>query len=304
LVIPAYWTTPAAAVLWQVTLHSTVAAAILMVWVRQLRLPCGPARQRILAVILVLPLLTAVMPGRRGFEFRERTAWLDSLRLLEIPLAGSVHLYHLVLALAAATVLVSLWQEVPPLFRRPRPEAGEPPAEVVRKVRSLPGWRRCRVHLAAQPGIFAALVGLPSRPQVVISKGAVEALAGDELEAVLRHENAHAHPRRWIATHLLYAVRCLQLFNPVALWAFREYMVETEIACDADAVAGRDPRPLARVLLRVYDGTDTGDVSARSLLRRRVDVLLGRVERAEEALSPISVLAAAAALLLLLPWIV
>lgn len=302
--IPAYWTTPAAAVLWQVTLHSTVAAAILMLWARQLRLPCGPARQRILAVILVLPLLTAVMPGRRGFEFRERTAWLDSLRLLEIPLAGGVHLYHLVLALAAATVLVSLWQEVPPLFRRPRPQAGEPPAEVVRRVRSLPGWRRCRVRVTAQPGIFVSLVGVPSRPRVVISKGAVEALAGDELEAVLRHENAHAHPRRWLATHLLYAVRCLQLFNPVALWAFREYMVETEIACDAEAVAGRDPRPLARVLLQVYDGTDTGDVSARSLLRRRVDVLLGRVERAEEALSPTSVFAAAAALLLLLPWIV
>lgn len=295
---------PAAAVLWQVVLHSAVAAGVLMVWARHLRLASGPARRRILSVILTLPLLTASMPGRSGYTFRERTAWLDSLRLLEIPLFGGFHLFHLVLLTAGVTAGVTLWQEVIPALRRLHPESAPPSAALLRRVRALSGWGRCRVSVTSQREIFVATVGLPSRPRLVVSQGALEKLSDEELEAVLRHENAHGRPRRWLGTHGLFALRLLQVYNPVALWAFREYTVETEIACDAEAVAGLDPRPLARALLRVYDDTATSDLSARSLLRRRVDILLGRSGDLDPSLSPISVLAAAVVLFLLLPWIV
>jgi hypothetical protein len=98
-------------------------------------------------------------------------------------------------------------------------------------------------------------------------------------------------------------VRLLQCYNPVALWAFREYCSELEIGCDAAAVRGRDPRVLARVLLRLYEATDRRDLPARGALRKRVNVLLAGGPQ-DHALPPYTVAVAAGALLGVLPWIV
>jgi beta-lactamase regulating signal transducer with metallopeptidase domain len=105
-------------------------------------------------------------------------------------------------------------------------------------------------------------------------------------------------------TLLLFLLRLVQLHNPVALWAFREYSMETEIDCDAAAVSGRNSKHLARALLKVYESTDVRDISVRSRLRKRVDILLGRTKRVDDDLPLSSVLLAALALLLVLPWIV
>jgi hypothetical protein len=102
---------------------------------------------------------------------------------------------------------------------------------------------------------------------------------------------------------VLFAVRLLQCYNPVALWVFREYCIEVEIACDSAAVSDRDPHVLARVLLRIYRGTDRRDLAARAALRKRVDVLLAGGAR-DAALPPFTVAAASLVMLLVLPWIV
>lgn len=297
--MPSWWYAPAAAVPWGVTLHSVLAAAVLFLWARRLRLAPGRTRRALLGLILLLPLLTATVPGRYGFDFRESWAWFDSARLLAVPVLGGLHLYHGVLVVAAATVLVSLRQELVPLLKLHRPAGVEPPPELVRRVRSLPGWEGCRVEITDDEGLFASTGGRPSSPRLWLSREVLE-LPPEQLEAVLRHELAHWR-RGWWVPHLLYAARLLQIYNPVALWAFREYTVETEIACDADAVAGRDPRPLARVLLQLYE--ESHGSAARSLLRRRVDLLLGRAEPGE-ALPPEAVPVAGALLLGILPWIV
>jgi Zn-dependent protease with chaperone function len=303
--IPAYWTSPIVAALWQVMLHSSIAAAIFTLWARRWPVPPGRVRRRMLETILVLPWITALVPGRGGFEFREQSAWLDSRRLLAIPLPGGLQLYHLALAMAAVTVGLSVWQEILPMLRRwcrgGKPE--DPPKALERRVRELPGWRRCRVRVCAEPGLHVATFGRPGRPRLVLSREVLELPAAD-LDAVLRHENAHWHGGRWWRTHLLFGARLLQLFNPVALWAFREYTVETEIACDADAADGHDPRPLARVLLRLYEDSATSGPGTRSTLRRRVDVLLGRIPRPPDGPSTAAVWTAGALLLVTLPWIV
>ena len=303
--------------MWQVILHSTVAAAAFALWSRRLRLPSGRARRSLLALLLLLPPLTAAVPGRGGDVFRDRLAWLDSSRLLALPLpwppawtpsGDRLHLFHLAAAVALLTVAAGLWQELAPVLRhRPRGSvSGGLPAPLVRRARALPGWQDLRITRAPGGEVSLATSGWPGRPHLTVTRGALERLAPHELDAALLHEHAHWRGGRWWLTHALFVVRLLQLFNPVALWAFREWVVETEIACDRDAVAvaAEGSRPLARALMTVYADTARSDVATRGILRRRVDALLGRVAIDDRAVTPGTVATVALVLAAVLPWLV
>ncbi len=301
----ALWQLPGATYLWQVALHSAVAGTILFTWSRHLELPSGRARRLLLAAVLVLPLVTAAVPGRRSTTFEERVAWFDSERVLALPLFHGLRVSHLVAGIGAATVLIALAQELLPSLQRVRRSGEALPADLGRRVRSLPGWERVTIQAVTGRPFYVATPGVPGRrPVLQISHDVLAALDEDELAAVLRHENAHWQRRRWLPLNLLFLVRLVQLYNPVALWVFRAYLLELEIACDADAVAGADRRPLARALLAFYDRTDPHDLAARGTLRRRVDILLGRHPHDDKALPVPAVAAAVAILLVTLPWIV
>lgn len=291
------------AYLWQVVLHSAVAGFVLYAWARRVGLPSGRSKRQLLALLLGLPLLTAAVPGRAGPEFRDRLAWLDSGRILAVPLVAGLRVHHVALAVLGTTVVVTLWQEVVPALRRPRRPPTAVPDHIVRLVRAQPGWERCEIVVDPATDIALATGGWPWRPRLLVSRGALSALSADELEVAVVHEHAHWQAGRWVHSHLLFAVRLLQPHNPVALWVFREYCLEVEIACDAAAVAGRDPRVLTRALLRIYEATHRRDVAARGALRKRVDVLLGAGVR-DDALPLATTLLASALLAVLLPWVV
>lgn len=299
------WQLPGATYLWQVALHSAVAGAILFTWSRHLELPAGRGRRLLLAVVLVVPLITAAVPGRRSTTFEEQVAWFDSERVLELPVFGALRVGHLAVGLGAATLLVAIGQELLPALQRVRWSGEALPAGLGRQVRALPGWKRVTIQAVTGRPFYVATTGVPGRvPSLLISHDVLAALDAEELAAVLRHENAHWQRRRWLPLHLLFAVRFVQLYNPVALWVFRAYLLELEIACDGDAVAGTDRRALARALLAFYDRTDPGDLAARGTLRRRVDILLGRRPHDDQSLPVPAVAAAVALLLVTLPWIV
>ena len=295
---------PLPSYLWQVVLHSTIAGAILYAWTQRMGLPSGRAKRRLLGILLVLPLLTAAVPGRTTADFRERLAWLDSAPVLAIPLAGGYRGADLVALLGLAMVAVTLGQELLPVVRRRNGDDIEAPAALVALARELPGWERCAVVVRPTPDILVATGGWPKQPRLIVSRGALGRLAAEELALVLRHENAHWRGGRWLRTHALFVVRLLQCFNPVALWSFREYCLEVEIECDAAAVAGRDPRPLTRTLLKLYETTAPRDVARRSALRRRTAVLLGDSPLEDDALPTATIVAVAVILLLTLPWLV
>lgn len=257
-----------------------------------------------LSTLLVLPVFTALVPGRGSEGFRDHLAWFDSSRILLIPVGGGLQVYHVVLVLGAVTTVLSLWQEVVPALRRIASGSETPPGDLVRRARSLPGWERCRVTMTQDDAIFVATTGRPSRPRLIVSDGTLAKLNAEEQETVLLHEHAHWQRHRWLSSHLLFAVRLFQCYNPMALWSFREYSIEVEIDCDAEAVAGRDPRVLARALLKVYESTSRRDLSARSTLRARVDILLGKCRRENEDAAVGTVVLATLVLMVLLPWIV
>lgn len=304
-----------AAFFWEVALHSFVAALLLYAWSRHLELPSGRPKRLLLALVLVVPLVTASVPGRHGVIFRDRLAWLDSSRVLQLPLLprlgddaplglDTLRVFHALAAVAVLTTLVAVIQELLPVLRRLR-HLGDPiPLEIGKLGRALPGWERLRVDVVDDPGPVVATTGVPGRPRLLISTRAIELLAPDELRAVLRHENAHWLRGRWVLVHLLFAVRAIQIYNPVALWVFRHVSLEYEIACDRDAVAGTNPKPLVRALLLFYEATHPGDVATRSALRQRVEALRGRLPVDDRALAPEAIAAAALILLTLLPWIV
>lgn len=85
---------------------------IFYLWVRRLRLPSGRPKRWLLAVLLVVPLITAAVPGRGAIEFAERIAWLNSARLLAVPLFGRVHVVHVVVLACALALAVTVWREI------------------------------------------------------------------------------------------------------------------------------------------------------------------------------------------------
>ncbi|MFP3939334.1 MAG: M56 family metallopeptidase [Thermoanaerobaculia bacterium] len=315
------WTSWGAAWLWRVALHSFVAGAVLYAWARHLDLPSGRTRRLLLAAVLVLPLATALItfllegwgdgpPGPGG-------PWFDSARVLAIPLGlglgsgplgpdADLRLAHLAVAAGAVTAAAALAQEVGPALVRARRSGAAIPLWLARESHALPGWERCAIQLVDAGPLLVATGGLPGgRPRLLLSPDVLQRLTREELRAVLRHENAHHRPRRWWAIHALFAARLVQLANPVALWAFRAYTVELELACDAEAAGGgaRERRALARALLAVYEATDRTDRATREALKLRVDALLGKKPVADGALPAPSLAAAVGALLLLLPWL-
>jgi len=296
-----------------VALHSFLAAVVLYAWARHLELPSGRPKRLLLALVLTVPLVTAAVPGRSTPAFRDRLAWLDSARLLQLPLIpwadpggslGSLRLAHLVLALALAATLATLVQELLPALGRLRFTGTPIPSDLGRRARSLPGWEHLLIDVVAESGAVVATTGLPGKPRLLISPRALQLLGPRELDAVLRHENAHWLRGRWIWVHLLFAARAVQFYNPVALWVFRHFSLEHEIACDRDAVAGTDAKPLVRALLLIYEATNPRDLAARNALRPRVDTLRGRLPVDDRALPIRSIAAAAVLLLLVLPWVV
>jgi Zn-dependent protease with chaperone function len=283
--------------------HSAILGAVLYAWVHRLGLPSGATKRRLLALLLVLPLVTAAVPGRSTVEFGERVAWLNSARLLAVPLAGGLHVHHVVVAVCLLALLLTLWQEVLPALRHPRLEASPAPPALASLVRTHTGWERCEVAMADSDAILVATGGWPWRPRLIVSRGALAGLSEAELQTVVRHEHAHWTAGQWVSSHALFVVRMAQAYNPVALWAFREYCNEVEIACDAVAVRHDDPRQLAGVLLRIYRATDRRDVAARGALRKRIDVLLGGGPQ-DASLPPLTVSIVSVVMLLVLPWIV
>jgi hypothetical protein len=303
-VIAVGWPDGLPSFLWQVMLHSSVAGLVVYAWAQRVGLPSGRAKRRLLVVLLVLPLVTAAIPGRAGAEFRDRWAWLDSGRVLAVPLGLGIHVADVVVLVAAMMVAITVVQELVPVLRRRRATAADVPDELRALARDLPGWERCLVAVQGGDDVLVATGGRPGRPRLVVSRGALARLTPDELALAVRHEHAHWQGGRWLRLHALFVVRLLQCYHPVALVSFREYCLEVEIECDAAAVAGRDARPLTRALLTTYEATPPREVAARSALRRRAGVLLGDIPVDDDALPPATLVAVTAILLAVLPWLV
>lgn len=288
---------------WQVGFHSFVLGFVVYTWTRILDLSPGRTRRRLLEIVLALPLATAALASV-VLQHAPEAAWFDSRRILALSV-GPVRVWQGMAGVAIVGVLVTVWQEVLPVFERSRARSRHPDPCLLARARALPGWNAVRVAIVESGEPCASVHGTPWRPRLTISDSLVRHLDAPSLAAVLRHEWAHSRPRAWVAMHLLWTARLVQCFNPVALWVFREYSIESEIACDAEA-AGDDPIPMARALFVLYEESEEDEEVQRRVLRRRVDILLGRIPSAvhRDQVPTASLVAAVVFWSLLLPWVI
>ncbi len=123
--------------------------------------------------------------------------------------------------------------------------------------------------------IVLATGGLPGRPTLIVSRGALADLTEAELDTAIvpRARPLAAGPLAGVAR----AVRRALARSATTRWRCGRF-ASTASRWKSGAMPWRSPAAtrirLARVLLKIYQSTDHRDVAARGALRKRVDVLL------------------------------
>jgi len=187
-----------------------------------------------------------------------------------------------VVVLAAITVVAALMQTV-----KTRRVVG---TLLLRESDTIPAGLRsalervaisARVTVVQSDNLVALCYGF-LRPRLIFSTGLVEQMDPEELEAVIRHELAHARnldPLRNLVARSLSAA--LFLF-PLSRSLARAYVCEREIRADGEAVSEMNGQvlPLASALQRTLSAQGTFDSASLSIgglsaTDVRIDRLLG-----------------------------
>lgn len=281
-------------------LHGAVALA----WALGLRRVAGPLSPTLWADLLrwcqgLPPLLAAL----RWLGLPGPPEALHSLRVSRWSqgLAAADPLWQAMLwLLLGGTALLFVLQEALPAWqlRRGRARAAlHRDAELTGELASLLARMRQaglapfrgRVPKASQllsGELSAGLIGI-LEPQVVASRGLIQALDAAEREATLAHELAHWARGGNLRVLAVWLLRAAQALNPASLLLFRALLEAEEAACDelAARVTGR-PAALAAALIKVHGHPEVSSAAptlqrARGELRRRAELAStrGRVER-------------------------
>ena len=162
-----------------------------------------------------------------------------------------------------------------------------------------------RIGVAVSEDVATPVAAGPFRPLILMPARLIDRLDSEQIEQIGLHEAAHF--ARWDDYTLLFqrVMEAVFVFHPVVHWIGRRLDIERELACDDVVVAstGR-ARLYAECLTRVAElasGLAVPSVAApaveiRSVLERRLDMLLDKNRRSNTHLSRLR-LAVATALL-------
>jgi len=300
----AFWQSAVGAYVVQSVLHGLVALVVTEVTIQAWQVHDALLRFRYRLSILLLaagmmPLFQALDPSRGDFYFRVNVALFDSQRWLllrswdDLPVAAAV--VTLVLLAAAA---VTLLQEIAPALRRSREASPPAVGGAPDAVRVMLGELARRLGL---PSPTLTLVDFPApiivtsgvrTPTILVSRELLARLDARELRAALAHELAHVVRRSNLTTLVVFVLRVLMLYNPVALLVFRRLVQDDEQICDemTSRLTG-DPEALATALSRLLEdeaamsepATSARDrieeAGFRLLLKERIERLRRRPSR-------------------------
>lgn len=205
-----------------------------------------------LIAIAVLPLL-----GFMTWSREPATAPEVGKAALTLPAAWAIYLFAawgVVAAALVARICVGLWR-MRNLRKNCKPlQSAEVEVRLRATVLASPAgrpvllWSSDRVQVPTAIGLFS--------PAVIFPSWAVEELAEEDLDQILRHELAHL--RRWDDwTNLLQkVVKALFFFHPAVWWIEGKLSLERELACD-DAVLSQTgkPRAYAECLIHLAERT-------------------------------------------------
>ena len=136
------------------------------------------------------------------------------------------------------------------------------------------------------PNLFAAQVGV-WQSELVISRGLLESLSAEQIEAVLSHEEAHGYYRDTFFFFWLNWIRYFTFWLPRTESLWQELLLLRELRADYWAAQRVDALILAEALLLVVRSTSTThnhhcatfyDTTPGTRLEERIDFLLTQPE--------------------------
>ncbi|MBF2079312.1 MAG: M56 family metallopeptidase [Synechococcales cyanobacterium T60_A2020_003] len=148
-------------------------------------------------------------------------------------------------------------------------------------------------YVVELPTLFAAQIGLWTS-RLVVSRHLLDTLSPEQTEAVLHHEDAHAHYRDPFWFFWLGWIRHLTHWLPQTEALWQELLLLRELRADQWAAQQVDPLVLAEALLAVVSapaialpdyGAAFGAIAPSQLLEERVNALLSSPPSGSCALS-------------------
>ena len=245
-------------------LHSLIAALIVDTALLAWKIEAPVIRQRFRLLVIVLPIISfplyQLMTPERGSALFRLDAFFDMARWLDLELWGKVPAGVLFLLFLVFTAVVFVLQEMLPIAQHTLSSgegalngvSPEPESRVTHALEGIPG-RKPEVFIIDDDS-FAMFSSTGKEPTVYLSGGLVEKLTLDELRAAIAHEIGHIQRSRRPAMVVIFILRVLMFYNPIALMEFRRIIQEEEKICDdvASSITG-DPAALAGALRKFYD---------------------------------------------------
>jgi Zn-dependent protease with chaperone function len=243
------------------------AAIIVESALRAWRIGQPMVQQRLRALVILIPALAfpayQLVDPDRGTISSRLNALLNTDEWLYLDLCQGVPVYPLFFLLLAVTAAIFFVQELFPIVRHLRGSAADgyrrlapTEGEVIRDmVKAIPGEKPQIALLDADDPLIFSTTG--SEATIYVSRGIQAMLTHDELQAAIAHEVAHVRRSQSSTLVMLFLLRALMFFNPVALIEFRRIVHAEEDICDDVAVSWtRKPEALAIALQRLYRTPD------------------------------------------------
>lgn len=144
-----------------------------------------------------------------------------------------------------------------------------------------------RIDVLDDPQLFSFTYGLFS-PRVVVSRGLVDAVAADELEAVFHHERYHVRNWDTLKVVVARAASSAFFFLPALRPLQQRYLAGRELAADRHAVREVGERPLTGALFKALGGSTWTELGAAAALggSEFLDYRVDQLEQGEEPAMP------------------
>lgn len=167
------------------------------------------------------------------------------------------------IAVLIITTAIFLFQEMIPVLKHTL-ESKKPESEI-KKADDNPKVSQAIDHLPVRkPSIFIisdddfVLFSTTGRnASIFISTALIEAFSPEQLRAAIAHEIAHVERSKRPRLLIIFLLRALMFFNPIALIEFRRIVQEEEKICDDMAVSmTQKPDALVESLRKLYSSAE------------------------------------------------
>jgi beta-lactamase regulating signal transducer with metallopeptidase domain len=234
----------------------------------------------------MFPLYNVLNLDRSSLLFREQKAIFNMDRWLVLEIWDVIPVRIIFMVLLMITSIIFFIQEVIPIIKdlmkkegavdknRILPVDGEIDSVVTKLSQSF-GIEKPPVAIINDKNPLILTYGAKNH-SILLSSGLISLLDSEQRQNAIAHEFAHIVRRSNATTWLIFLLRVLMFFNPIALIVFRRIVQDDEHVCDDMTVTvTKKPFVLASALKVFY----TAHVENKSSLRGKVISMKDEIEK-------------------------